>query len=187
MKTEFYFKELNAYIDVPLEISGEIDLENELIRRTNRIVEASEIDVRGYITNTGGEYAVDLRLQVDLIVRSSRSLKPVSYAHEVDVSELYVTTPPSLEEEEDQEEVIFKIEDDFIDLKPIIVENIIVSLPTQVFTQEELEDNVMPEGENWVVISEDDYVKLQSEQNTGENSPFAKLKGIFPDEEDSSN
>ncbi len=187
MKTEFYFKELNAYVDVPLEVAGEIDLEGELVHRTNRIIEASEIDVQGYITNTGGEYAVDLNLKVDLILRSSRSLEPVSYTHEVQVLELYVTTPPSTEEEEGSDEIVFLIEDDFIDLKPMIVDNIVVSLPTQIFTQEELKDNVMPEGEDWEVISEDEYAELQSEQNTGENSPFAKLKGIFPDEESSSN
>ena len=52
-----------------------------------------------------------------------------------------------------------------------------MSVPTQVFTKEEIQKKVMPSGNGWDVISEEDYNKKRFNER---HNPFLKLdKNIF--------
>ena len=93
---------------------------------------------------------VSIALKGEMILRSTRSLKPVN--HEID------------------------LEDDELDLDKTIYSLIISSIPLKVIASDDKESY---SGENWEVITEDEYNKRK---NSEENSPFASLKDLDLDD-----
>ncbi|HFH9692876.1 TPA: YceD family protein, partial [Streptococcus pyogenes] len=59
-----------------------------------------------------------------------------------------------------------------------IVDNILLAIPLQVLTEEEKKSKELPAGQNWAVLTEEDYQCLKEEKQK-ENNPFASLQGLF--------
>ena len=98
-----------------------------------------------------------------------------------DVTEVFVESA-DLHAKEDlvKENLALVLENDFIDLEESAVDNIILTIPMQVLSDEERQSEDMPSGQNWSVMTEDQYEALQNEKKK-ENNPFSALNGLFED------
>lgn len=186
MKIKWALNELKKYSDEPLQLSGQVDLEEALQSRDNQVLAATPIQVNGIlVVENQSEYLVDLQLTVGLTLPSSRSLDPVDVSLEIPFSETYLA-PGHVPDPEKytEEEIVIELESEVLDLQKPLEDSILAALPTQVLTKEEREKNIMPSGNEWEVISEEDhYAGANKEGSNEENSPFAALKDLFPEDD----
>ena len=110
---------------------------------------------------------VSIALKGEMILRSTRSLKPVN--HEIDLEDEIVYT---YNKDLVDNEQVFLLEDDELDLDKTIYSLIISSIPLKVIARDDKESY---SGENWEVIT-------NKRKNSEENSPFASLKDLDLDD-----
>ena len=85
--------------------------------------------------------------------------------------------------EEERDEEILVLDNDTIDLTDSIEDNILLAIPMQVFSEEELQATDLPKGNDWEVVSEEDY--LQKKESAETIDPrLAKLSELFNESED---
>ncbi len=68
--------------------------------------------------------------------------------------------------------------DDTIDLNESILDNILLNIPLRVLTPEEESGQISLSGNDWEVLSEEDFAALKQEEKEASN-PFAQLNGLF--------
>ncbi|MBL3716925.1 DUF177 domain-containing protein [Lactococcus garvieae] len=167
-----------------IEFEEELDLTAELKQRSEEILDAKPVKIQGQISYDTGIYYLDYTLKAELVLPSSRSLKPVDYLMELSVSEAF-TTEAFLKENKDllDDDMIFTLDEDWISLSESVADNILLEIPLQILSEDEREDGKLPSGKNWTVLSEADYQKQKEEEADKENkSPFADLAGLFSEE-----
>ncbi len=167
-----------------IEFEEELDLTAELRQRSEEILDAKPVKVQGQVSYDTGIYYLDYTLKVELIIPSSRSLKPVDYLMELSVSEAF-TTEAFLKENKDllDDDMIFTLDEDWISLSESVADNILLEIPLQVLAEDERDNANLPSGKNWTVLSEADYRKQKEEETDKEKkSPFADLAGFFTEE-----
>ena len=74
------------------------------------------------------------------------------------------------------------LEDAELDLLPAIEDHLLLSIPMQVLTPEEVASGDIPSGDDWEVLAEEDFDKAVKKEKQADN-PFTKLKGMFPDDD----
>ena len=67
---------------------------------------------------------------------------------------------------------------DTINLDESILDNILLNIPLRVLTPEEESGQISLSGNDWEVLSEEDFAALQQEKKEASN-PFAQLNGLF--------
>lgn len=187
MKIKWSLNELRAKEEKAFKFSGEVDLESNLKDRDNQILKASNVEIEGWmIVESDDVFHVDAKLSLALTMPSTRSLKPVDVKLNVPFQETYLAPEAVIDaEESDTNDIIIELDSEVLDLSKPFEDSILTSLPTQVFTKEEREKDVMPEGKNWKVISEEDYESGEGRESNEEDSPFAALKDLFSEVKDS--
>lgn len=178
--------ELAKFQKSPLEVKTTVDLKEELQDRMHEIQAASDFAVEAKLTYDEPVWILDAHMEGTLTVPSTRSLVPVELPIDTNFTEIYVADEADAENFEDNE-IILTFEEDQFDLKKAIEDNIILSIPTQVLSPEERTGTTMPEGKDWHVISESDYLEEQATDEGAPNPEFAKLKDLFKTDESSSN
>ena len=185
MKTTWNLNDIRLYENEPLHFSGQINLEEELLNKTQRIISAEDTHYEGYFFFDPEleEYQLSLSAKTDLVLPSTRSLKPVNYLQEFSIFEIYLEedNTQAIEMYEDNELVLI-LETDSIDISHVLLENIVLSLPSRVLTDQEKSGEDLPEGKSWQVMTENQYAESKTKYKQ-ENSPFNELKALF-DEED---
>ena len=106
---------------------------------------------------------VEYKIDADLILRSTRTLKPVPYTIQEEVA-----LTLSFEENDYEDEDIIQVDDQF-DMYPEILSTLITSIPLKIIGKDDPETL---KGDNWEVISEDEYYKKKIEEV---DPRFAKL------------
>ncbi|MTD41785.1 DUF177 domain-containing protein [Erwinia sp. CPCC 100877] len=173
--------ELNKYKDKPCEFSEMLDLKASLMRRDDQILDVSPVKVVGLLTVGNDEYLTHYRIDVIVTVPSSRSLTPVPLSLKIDVDEVFMTLEQfqNRKEQVPEEEIII-LEKPTIDLNESVEDNILLSIPLQVLTEEEQHSHEMPQGNDWEVLSEEDYAKKkQAEAQQITDPRLAKLSELF--------
>lgn len=121
-----------------------------------------------YVSNLS---LLKISLNGELVLRSTRTLKPVNYKLRVrDNLTITLTKLDYIDED------IIYLKDDELDVNQIFYSLLIASLPLQVTNK----DDEYIAGEGYEVISEDEYFRRKS--NVSEDSPFAALKDLDLDE-----
>lgn len=92
-------------------------------------------------------------------VPSARSLEPVDLPLDLSVDEVFMTREQWSSMEEERDEEILVLDTDTIDLTDSIEDNILLAIPMQVFSEEELRTTDLPKGNDWEVVSEEDYLQ----------------------------
>ena len=69
-----------------------------------------------------------------------------------------------------------------VDLNTILIDNVVTHIPVQVYTEEEMANDDYPQGNEWQVVSEDNYKEHEQEENNEGDPRFAKLKDLFDNE-----
>ena len=77
--------------------------------------------------------------------------------------------------------MILPIEGGKIDLSESVADNILLNIPLKVLTPEEEDGQGFIEGNDWKILSEEEYQAAQAIKKE-ENSPFAGLQGLFDEE-----
>lgn len=171
-------QEVRKYKDKPFDFKEQLDLKDELKQRYQDIIDVEPADVNGNLFNDRGLVISDVKVNVKLTVPSTRSLQPVDLELNFRINEAYNIDAIDTEEIEDYA-IIIPIDDEnpTINVYESIIDNILLNIPTQVLTEEEKENDIMPAGKNWTVISEDEFNRQKKEEHV--NPEFAKLKNLF--------
>ena len=183
--------ELNKYKEEPLVFSETLHLKEELLQRDDTLLDVSPITVEGLLAVNKSEYLLHYTIQVTVTVPSSRSLEPVALPMQITVDEVFMTKEQmDTRDERFAAEEIILLDKPTIDLDESVEDNILLSIPIQVLTEEEQNSQEMPSGNDWEVISEEAY--LESKQKAAEQTVdprLAKLSELLSDnaeEEDNS-
>ncbi|MDU3422013.1 DUF177 domain-containing protein, partial [Streptococcus sp.] len=106
-------------------------------------------------------------------------LEPVTLSFNYPVSETFIQEADALLQKELVEEnLVLILDGDAINLDESILDNILLNIPMKVLTPEEEKGQISLSGNDWEVLSEEEYAALQQEKKEASN-PFAQLNGLF--------
>jgi uncharacterized protein len=185
-KMKWSLLDLRKYQDMPLTFEETLTLKNELMARDNQIIDLAPVKVQGMVTVSKKEYILHYTVNTVITLPSTRSLEPVELPLEFSVNEVFMT--PEQYQQRDEllpEEEILILETQTLDLDDSVADNILLEIPMQVLTEAEQESNDLPSGDDWLVISEDDFQHQQeSQEQTTIDPRLAKLSALFEEEEE---
>lgn len=173
-------QELNKFKEQCITIDCTIDLKESLQARDHEVLDISPVHVTGQIAINKSEYIVYLQVKCSVVVPSTRSLEPVEVSLDFALDEVYMTQEQYKNRLviDDQDDYIMVLDKDYIDLIPVIEDYILLNIPSQILSEEEQNSEDLPSGNNWTLISEEDYLK-QKESEQSINPQMAKLQELF--------
>ncbi len=152
---KFLVQQLRKYRKEPLKINQIIDLSNLAKQNfSDRLLNLKPVKVKGKISYSEEKINVNFRLNGTAILPSARSLKPVSYNFNILMDEIYVQDEQTFSTFDENQQV-FLLKDNRLDLDSAILENIVTNLPMSVFKDDEKENDVVS-GNGWKIIQEND-------------------------------
>ncbi|GAP01655.1 metal-binding protein [Fructobacillus fructosus] len=186
---KFPRQQLQKYRNEPLHFEETLDLNPAIQERfSDLILSAKPVKVTGTIQmDDQDDYLLIASFHADLTLPSSRSLSPVEWATDLAIHETYVEDPKKINRFE-EDEAVFPLVNNAVDLSQAVLDNIVSALPLQVLTPEEEAGAPLPEGKDWQVISEADFMQEHPvEASEGENAEndakldprLAKLDDFF--------
>ena len=165
-----------------LAFDQELDLLKELQKRNPEILDLKNVTATGRVAYDTGLYVLDYQLSYTIVLASSRSMEPVELQESYPVTEVFAEDVQSdADIEALEEDLILPIEGGKIDLSESVADNILPNIPLKVLTPEEEAGQGFIEGNDWKILSEEEYQAAQAIKKE-ENSPFAGLNGLFDEE-----
>ena len=165
-----------------LAFDQELDLLKELQKRNPEILDLKNVTATGRVAYDTGLYVLDYQLSYTIVLASSRSMEPVELQESYPVTEVFAEDVQSdADIEALEEDLILPIEGGKIDLSESVADNILLNIPLKVLTPEEESGQGFIEGNDWKILSEEEYQAAQAIKKE-ENSPFAGLQGLFDEE-----
>ena len=162
-----------------LAFDQELDLLKEWQKRNPEILDLKNVRATGRVTYDTGLYILDYQLTYTIVLASSRSMEPVELQESYPVTEVFAEDVQSgADIEALEEDLILPIEGGKIDLSESVADNILLNIPLKVLTPEEEAGQGFIEGNDWKILSEEEYQAAQAIKKE-ENSPFAGLQGLF--------
>ena len=159
-----------------LAFDQELDLLKELQKRNPEILDLKNVTATGRVAYDTGQ------LSYTIVLASSRSMEPVELQESYPVTEVFAEDVQSdADIEALEEDLILPIEGGKIDLSESVADNILLNIPLKVLTPEEEAGQGFIEGNDWKILSEEEYQAAQAIKKE-ENSPFAGLNGLFDEE-----
>lgn len=178
--------ELRKYQDMPLTFEEILHFKDELMERDKQIIDLAPVSVKGLVTVSEKEYLLHYTVETIITLPSTRSLLPVELPMQFSVDEIFMT-PEQYEQREESisDEEVLILENQTLDLSDSVADNILLEIPMQVLSEEEKNTNELPSGDDWVVLSEDEYQHQQeSKEQTTIDPRLAKLSSLFNEEEE---
>ncbi|MCY9268213.1 YceD family protein [Bacillus licheniformis] len=143
--------QLNQMPKKDFEFDETVDL-SELFQ-SSEIRSISPVRVKGRAEIRSKQAAFDFTISGEMILPCSRTLVDVRYPFSISTKELFIFHKTEEMEDED----IHIVEDDLIDLTPVVKEEILLEIPMQIFCESvQKEEGAPQEGKDWQVITEDD-------------------------------
>ena len=165
-----------------LAFDQELDLLKDLQKRNPEILDLKNVTATGRVAYDTGLYILDYQLSYTIVLASSRSMEPVELQESYPVTEVFAEDVQSdADIEALEEDLILPIEGGKIDLSESVADNILLNIPLKVLTPEEEDGQGFIEGNDWKILSEEEYQAAQAIKKE-ENSPFAGLNGLFDEE-----
>lgn len=165
-----------------LAFDQELDLLKELQKRNPEILDLKNVTATGRVAYDTGLYVLDYQLSYTIVLASSRSMEPVELQESYPVTEVFAEDAQSEADIEAlEEDLILPIEGGKIYLSESVADNILLNIPLKVLTPEEEAGQGFIEGNDWKILSEEEYQAAQAIKKE-ENSPFAGLNGLFDEE-----
>lgn len=177
---KFYYKDLIKYpSNEPFRFKETINLTSELQSKDpEEILNASDFEINGYAFSDLGDVIISANVKGSIVVPSSRTLEPVELPLDFDLQEIYVLSKAA-EKRYDESEVVFVIDEDAVmDMNSAIIDNIILRIPMQVLSEDEKAGKGFISGNDWEIISSDDY-NNQKAENKNVDPRLEKLKNYF--------
>ena len=126
-----------------LPIKGEVIVPDEMLKNTD-IRRISPVKVNGYISNNNEEYELNITISGTMILPCARTLKDIEYPFSSEIDEV-------IGENDDDS---LEINQNRLDIFPIVWQNILVDVPLRVLHPDAKEESL--EGDGWRLITEDD-------------------------------
>ena len=123
-------------------VKGEIIIPDEMLENTD-IRKISKVEVEGFILNNEEEYELDIDVSGVMILPCARTLKDVNYPFNIKINEV-------IGENDDNS---LEINQNRLDIFPIVWQNILVDVPLRVLAPDAKEESL--EGDGWRLITED--------------------------------
>lgn len=140
-----------------LEIVEDFNINKEDIEKCSDIISIKEVSSRLHAEYISGLVVCKLGVHAKLVLKSTRTLKPVEYEIN-DESEMSLTFE-KLDYDTNSEDII-KVEGNSYDFYNDIISMIITNIPMKIIGKDDPEHM---EGNNWEVISEDEYNRRKKE------------------------
>lgn len=159
-----------------------LELADELKARNADVLAVTPIKVVGRVSFEAGFFLLNYHMTYDITLASSRSMEPVILSESLPVHEIFVADEQALRGQDMvEEDLVLVVEDDVIVLAESVADNILLQIPLKVLTPEEEAGQGLPSGNNWTVMTEEDYAVAAQEKKEA-TSPFAQLQGLFEEE-----
>lgn len=166
---------------LPLVISEVVDIKSALLERETEILDVSPVKLNGTLLYDNNSVLAMFSFEVIVTLPSSRTLNPVPYKMTIEVSERYADdiylshvakTYPN--------DIVNPVDNYMIDLTESIIDNILLNLPLQVLSDEELSQEELPYGQGWALLTEDAFLKQKQKEAEETIDPrFAGLKALL--------
>ncbi len=143
----------NSSFNEPLAVEDIVDVsELETMNNDIRRIEPAQVHVTFVVE--GEEIIASMKIEGEMILPCARTLVDVPYPYEIEESEVF-TTSPYYTSEDEKNEVQF-LQGEILDLKPYIMEHILLAVPFRVFTDEVNPEGAAPtEGDGWQFVQEE--------------------------------
>ena len=179
---KWQFSELQTYKDEPLPFNEKVTLKEDLLTPFGDVIkDITPVNVSGFAQSDDDDVLIHAHVTGELVTPSTRSLQPVTLPIDLDIDEIYIQDKEHEERYSDEESVIV-VDDGKINFDEAILEYIVLSIPLQVLTEEEMTNGTMPTGEDWSVISEETFEKKKQETKQ-QNTPLSGLADLLKDDE----
>ena len=176
-------KQLENSQGMPVYFEEEMQVEDNLKSRDDTILVVSHAVAKGFLVYQNETVIAQFTCAVDITLPSSRSLEPVVVPLSIEIVERYIPKGTSFEEQE-LTEIVIPLETDWIDLQPAVEDHILLSIPLQVLSPEELSEDRMPSGQDWEVISQDELSLRRTVAKEQQIDPrLAALQSFFDSDE----
>ncbi len=173
---KFPLQKLNQSGDQPFIFEDDVDIQ-ELEDMNNDIRRIDPVHVKGQANLHGEEVTVNFSIDGEMILPCARTLVDVKYPFHIDALEVF-SLSPYVEGEDDSE--VHPVHGEMLDLTPYIKENVLLEVPTRVFSEnDKAHDQAPQEGKGWQVVSEE-------EQGNKIDPRMAKLQSLLDDEDNKS-
>ena len=180
---KWHFDDLRKNKDYPIEFEEKINVKEDLVGKEIEILDASPVVVKGTIVFDDGIWYIDYDITGNITAPSTRSMKPVKLDLDEHVTEAYAKE----DVDDESDEIVLEFDEDgYMDVKKSVIDNIILSVPSRILTDEEKVSNEMPTGKGWKVISESD-LKDEKKSEDNINPELLKLKKLLKDDKKEDN
>lgn len=159
-----------------------LDLKTALQEREPAVLDTTDFQVSGQITTDRDAIIVDIHIDGQMTVPSTRSLMPVDLPINIDFTEIYLEPDSEQMNAYDETDVVFPLEGEMLQLQKAVEDNILLTIPNYILTPQEATDDQMPSGKDWAVISQNDYAQKQHQESV--NPELAKLKQLLENQTD---
>lgn len=164
-------------VQQPFSFERTIDV-NEVKEMNPDVIHISPVTINGQAVVDKDEFIFTFTMEGVVTLPCARTLVEVDVPFSYDADEVY-SAKDHITAEELAEEV-HPIEGYFIDLRPQIVEQIILQLPYRVFSDEE----VLEDGNGWNYYSETDQSEQKELQRESIDPRLSKLKQLLNDDQE---
>ncbi|NLL33415.1 MAG: DUF177 domain-containing protein [Enterococcus cecorum] len=178
--------ELRKYQEQTIELNETLDLKEAVLARDSQVIDLAPVQVSGFLEVKANEYFTHYHLTTVMTLPSSRSLEPVAVPLSVDVDELFMT-PEQFKMKDDSiaDEEVLILDTQTLDLEASFIDNLLLAIPLQVLSEEERQNDDLPSGNDWQVISEDEYLSQKQAESENQIDPrLAKLSALLDSEDE---
>lgn len=156
----------------PITFEENIDVSELMQLKKTDIRHIDTVFVHGICFVEKDEIVFNYNIEGEMTLPCARTLVDVLYPFRFRATEIFSTE--LIEPGEDDEEEIHFIAKDVIDLKPFILETIVLQMPYRVFS----EDAAIEDGEGWSFYTEEEF---ETEEEEKVDPRLAKLQQLLDD------
>ncbi|WP_064093813.1 YceD family protein [Rossellomorea aquimaris] len=168
--------QLQKFRDKGLSIDETVNLD-ELKEIDPQIIEVSPIRVSGKADIGSKRVTFHLHIEGKMVLPCSRTLVEVDLPIDINTIETFLLEQTEYDQYETEE--VHHIQGDVIDLKPAIKELLLLEIPMQVISNEAREQDEMPSGKNWEVMTEEQAYQVEEEEQKKVDPRLADLAKLL--------
>ncbi len=145
-----------------------LDLAADLRARNQEILDVKDILAVGKVQYEDRMYFLDYQLSYTIVLASSRSMEPVELVESYPVTEVFMEGATNqLDQEVLDDDLVLPIENGELDLAESVSDNILLNIPIKVLTAEEEAGQGFVSGNDWQIMTEEEYQAQQAVKKEG--------------------
>ncbi|TYR77630.1 DUF177 domain-containing protein [Rossellomorea vietnamensis] len=148
-----------------------------------QIRDVSPIHVTGRADISSDKVTFHLHIEGQLVLPCSRTLEDVHFPVDIDTVETFLLKAKDYDQYEEEE--VHRMQGDVIDLMPVINELLVLEIPMQVFSEKAKDDENLPSGKNWEVITEEQAIQAEEEEEKKVDPRLAGLAKLLEQDKNS--